>query len=503
MGNLLLIKIISENSSNDYVNYDFKIISIDNSGHLKNSINFSENKGTNTLMTLLNKVKTIGDKDKKSQLLLFILSNEDLIQGEFLLDFWNNKFKKIVKKGEIPIFKQKSHLMNYLTNLKENFEIMEIIIDNIHEILSNDIICFGTICIDDVNKLIVLRNNGFSFIEETGNFEYINEMISIHESRISDLIFENKLYMVSNTFTKNLSYIKQKVFNYIMLNNQQKEYDSFYIILSLLRLTMSESLYKMTDLSYISKYFSRHDATINQFIEDNFSDSINNITNLEFLNEFIYSSIINNFLIEVNIEKIINHFIEYLNSINNLDINDYYEKSSEFIKYNNKYCEVITKLIKEKVKCMYNVSKDLLMLIFWFKKFSKINLITNPNTALFNLISFKNIYEKFIVRTQNLFIDCFSAYIICFTNISKFPYIEKIQFVDIKTINFDMTFADYVLFKNINLYGKKLFEEIGKNKIINHLISQLWASFRILDNPKIDMKIINVLFIDLVIMFNF
>ena len=119
---------------------------------------------------------------------------------------------------------------------------------------------------------------------------------------------------------------------------------------------------------------------------------------------------------------------------------------------------------------MYNVSKDLLMLIFWFKKFSKINLITNPNTALFNLISFKNIYEKFIVRTQNLFIDCFSAYIICFTNISKFPYIEKIQFVDIKTINFDMTFADYVLFKNINLYGKKLFEEIGKNKIINHLI---------------------------------
>ena len=69
------------------------------------------------------------------------------------------------------------------------------------------------------------------------------------------------------------------------------------------------------------------------------------------------------------------------------------------------------------------------------------------------------------MRTQNLFIDCFSAYIICFTNISKFPYIEKIQFVDIKTINFDMTFADYVLFKNINLYGKKLFEEIGKNKI--------------------------------------
>ena len=458
---------------------------------------------TNTLMTLISQVKTILDKEKKSQLILSILSNDDLVQGEFFLDYWNNTFQKFLRNTDCHFFNQKSDLINFLTKVQDKAEILDKIIENIYEIMSNDVICFGAISTNELNSLIVLRENGFSYIRETGKFEYLNELISIHESKITDIIFEKNNYKISNTFIKNLNYIKQKVFNYIMLNLQQKEDNSFYIILSLLRLTMSESLIKMNDLNYISRYFSKPNANLNQFIEEHFSDScINtNITNLEFLNEFIYTSITNNMHIEKTIEKIILYYFDYMNTIYKNNINYQIEKSNEHIKYNNKYCEVISKLINEKIKSMYYVTRDLLMLICWFKKFSDINLITNPNTALFNEINFRRIYDKFYEKIIRLFIDCFSAFIICFTqiNITKFRGSETIHFVDKKSMNFDISISDFVLYKNLNQYGNKIFEDLSNNKIIDYLISYFWPSFKIIDVLKINSFILKTLFFEFVI----
>ncbi len=459
-------------------------------------------KDTNTMMNLLNQIKFLNDKDKKYQLILSVLSNEEFLQGEFLLDFWNNTFPKMIRTSILPKFNQKFDLLNYLSKLQEKSEILEKIVENIHEIISNEICCLGSISTGEINSLVILRNSGFSYIKETGKFEYLNELISIHESRISDIIYEKKyFYKISNTFTKNQNQMKQRIFNYIMLNKQQREDNSFFIILSLLRLTMSESLIKTSDLNYISKYFLNPNVTLRKFIEDHFSDSVtsNQITNVEFLNEFIFSSIINNIQIELVIDKLINHFIEYLSTVYHYNINYEIEKSNEIIRYNSKYCEVISKLIDEKVKSMYYVSRDLLMLICWLKKFSEINLITNQNTALYNLVNFRAIYDKYYEKVQSLFIDCFSSYIICYTkiNISKLRGNSYIHFADKKLMNFDISFSEFVLYRKIDIFGSKIFEDFSKN-IIDYLISYFWSSFKILDRPKMNTDILNTLFFEFV-----
>jgi len=459
-------------------------------------------KDTNTMMNLLNQIKFLNDKDKKYQLILSVLSNEEFLQGEFLLDFWNNTFPKMIRTSILPKFNQKLDLLNYLSKLQEKSEILEKIVENIHEIISNEICCLGSISTGEINSLVILRNSGFSYIKETGKFEYLNELISIHESRISDIIYEKKyFYKISNTFTKNQNQMKQRIFNYIILNKQQREDNSFFIILSLLRLTMSESLIKTSDLNYISKYFLNPNVTLRKFIEDHFSDSVtsNQITNVEFLNEFIFSSIINNIQIELVIDKLINHFIEYLSTVYHYNINYEIEKSNEIIRYNSKYCEVISKLIDEKVKSMYYVSRDLLMLICWLKKFSEINLITNQNTALYNLVNFRAIYDKYYEKVQSLFIDCFSSYIICYTkiNISKLRGNSYIHFADKKLMNFDISFSEFVLYRKIDIFGSKIFEDFSKN-IIDYLISYFWSSFKILDRPKMNTDILNTLFFEFV-----
>ncbi len=453
-------------------------------------------------MNLLNQIKFLNDKEKKYQLILSVLSNEEFLQGEFLLDFWNNTFPKMTRTSVLPKFNQKFDLLNYLSKLQDKSEILEKIVENIHEIISNEICCLGSISTGEINSLVILRNSGFSYIKETGKFEYLNELISIHESHISDIIYEKKyFYKISNTFTKNQNQMKQRIFNYIMLNKQQREDNSFYIILSLLRLTMSESLIKTSDLNYISKYFLNPNVTLRKFIEEHFSDSVtsNQITNVEFLNEFIFSSIINNIHIELVIDKLINHFIEYLSTVYHYNINYEIEKSSEIIRYNSKYCEVISKLIDEKVKSMFYVSRDLLMLICWLKKFSEINLITNENTALFNLVSFRGIYDKYYEKVQSLFIDCFSSYIICFTkiNISKLRGNSYIHFADKKLMNFDISFSEFVLYRKIDIFGSKIFEDFSKN-IIDYLISYFWSSFKILERPKMNTDILNTLFFEFV-----
>lgn len=488
-------------------NYDFKIISINKSGKFKNLINFSEMKITNTMMNLLTQIKFFNDKERKNQLILSILSNEDFLQSEFLLDFWNNSFPKMIKNTILPKFIQKQDLLAYLSKLQEKSEILEKIVENIHEIMSNEICCLGSIFTGEINSLVILRNNGFSYIKETGKFEYLNELISIHESRISDIIYEKKyFYKISNTFTKNQNQMKQRIFNYIMLNKQQREDNSFYIILSLLRLTMSESIVKTSDYNYIFKYFSSTNASLKKFIEEHFSDSVtsNQVSNVEFLNDFIYSSIINNIHIELIIEKLINYFIEYLGTVFQYNINYEIEKSNEIVRYNSKYCEVISKLIDEKVKSMYNLSRDLLMLICWLKKFSDINLITNPNTALFNLVSFRKIYDKYYEKIQCLFIDCFSAYLICFTqiNISKLRGNSNIHFAEKKLMNFDISFSEFVLYRKIDIFGIKIFEDFSKN-IIDYLISYFWSSFKILDRPKLNTDMLNTLFFEFVYYFLF
>ena len=82
------------------------------------------------------------------------------------------------------------------------------------------------------------------------------------------------------------------------------------------------------------------------------------------------------------------------------------------------------------------------MLIFCDKKFKEINLITNPNSVLFNIIGFKKNLGKISCENSKFIYWLFLSILICYTNFKKFRQIDKFQFGNIKTINYDMTFAD-------------------------------------------------------------
>ena len=396
------------------------------------------------------------------------LLNDKYFLTENIINFVNEKFNTEFKNKNL-CFK---YLENKYLSINNNNEMGSIINDIIlpliqNEFYMNNIISLGSFRNNDLNSVTFIRQKELSFINVVDSFEKMNDYIKEYEYQIRKLNSNEKLikeYIHSNLINKNND-------NNLNINKSVP----LLLIFALNRIYLTEINLKAKNEKYLENIFINKNLEQfkNEIIKENLSCQMNPYNNLEFIHELIneiYS--IYKDIIEENIYNIFNMYInEYENKENdndfkklvmdlqNISIND----KINTININNKYCEIITKIILSRVDALYNVAND----VFCFKQW--LNLYEDLINVEIPLNINENNIDNFYIKNLILFIFCNHL-----TNYNT----ENISRINIEAGNNNnndllndkiVTWLEKFVFNKFSQLGYDILSE-QKNKFINYVI---------------------------------
>jgi len=398
---------------------------------------------------------------EQNKIIFSCLLNEKYFLIENIIDFVNEKFQKEFKNKNLCY---KFLEDKYLT--EENQEdvpsvINEIILPLIQkELYMNNILSLGSFKNNDLESVTFIRQKELSFINVADSFEKINDYIKEYEYQIRKLNSdENK--------------IKEYIHSNLSSGNKNCP---LLLIFALNRIYLTEINLKIKSEKYLKNLLNKKDLEQfkNDIIKENLSCQMNPYNNLEFINELINEIYISyKDLIEEKIKNIFTLYMQEFEDIENQEqfkkmINDLQNiKNSQkvnTININNKYCEIITKIILSRVNSLYNIAND----IFCFKQW--LNLYEDIINIEIPLNIDENVIDKFYIQNLILFIFCNHL-----TNFNS----ENVARIDIDNNdgknNNDIlsdkiiTWIEKFVFNKFSQLGYDILNE-QKNKFINYAI---------------------------------
>ena len=481
--------IIQRKSLELYENkYEFKIMNIDNHyeynlnevdtlfinyNHNITTIEYNEKKLL-YLIDLTHQIdKNLSLTNSQRNLIYFgIIENENYFNKQMLIDFINKIFSKsFINKGQILNFIYEKYLieddMNNDNNKKLLFEdIIKPLIDD--QLNNNRIISIGNFKGNDSENIIILRQKGISFMKLVDLFEKLDEIIKYYENEIRKIL--NK----SNSNNFDLGNIEDKISNYLnseicMENN---EFNSLLCILSLIRVYLSETNLLLLNENNLIEFFNENNIfdLINNEIGENLENQYNISNNIEFFHQLIHDIYFNHKDdINKNIIKILNEFQRYFvfEENDNIEI-DYDENNGNNTNIN--FCELISKLIKNKILSLYNISRDLISFLKWKEKNLKdFNEIEEEEDDNYNLnIQITNNANNFFIRSLTLYLLSNHSTFFEMGNVSEnFVNIYKNNYKDL-----EITYIQFIIYEKFSQYaGNNLME--NKNRLIQFIIKNI------------------------------
>ena len=404
---------------------------------------------------------------QQNKIIFSCLLSEKYFLTENIINFVNEKFNLN--------FKNKNLCFKYLDDKylnKNNNEIKSIINDIIlplvqNELYMNNIISLGSFKNNDLDSVTFIRQKELSFINVVDSFEKINEIIKEYEYQIRKLNSNEKLIK---------EYIHSNLINKSQENLDINKSIPFYLICALIRIYLTEMNLKIKNEKYLENIFIN--KNLEQFksdiIKQNLSCQMNPYNNLEFIHELINEiySIYNN-IIEENIKNILNMFINEFQNIKNEDnfrqmlqdlqnVNNNLEQIN-IINVNNKYCEIITKIILSRISALYNIAND----IFCFKQWLSLYGDFINNEVPLNID--ENIIDNFYIK--NLILTIFCNHLTTFNteNVSRIN-IEAGNDKNNDLLNDKIiTWLEKFVFNKLSQLGYDILNQ-QKNKFINYSI---------------------------------
>ena len=370
-------------------NLFFLLSVINQLGYNKNGINnITKNNELN---------ENINNTFEQNNIIFSSLLGEKYFLTENILDFVNTKFHKDFKNKNLCFkFLGEKYLPN--NNQEEIPSIInEIILPLIQkELYMNTILSLGSFKNNDLESVTFIRQKELSFINVTDSFENINDYIKEYEFQMRKLNSdENK--------------IKEYIHSILSLGNKNSP---LLLIFALNRIYLTEINLKIKNEKYLENIFNKKDLEQfkNDIIKQNLSCQMNPFNNLEFMNELINEIYISyKDSIEENVENI---FIKYTQEFENIEnqvnfqkmINELqnikHSQKINTININNKYCEIITKIILSRIDSLYNISNDIFCFKQWLNLYEDIINIEVP------LNIHENEIDKFYIKNLILYILC-------------------------------------------------------------------------------------------------
>ena len=397
---------------------------------------------------------------EQNKIIFSCLQSEKYFLTENLIEFINTKFHKEIKNKNLCYkFLEEKYITN--NNQDELGSIInEIILPLIQkELYMNQIISLGSFKNNDLDSVTFIRQKELSFINVVDSFEKINDYIKEYEYQIRKLNSdENK--------------IKEFVHSNLSSGNKNCP---LLLIFALNRIYLTEINLKIKNEKFLTNVFNKKDLEQfkNDIIKENLSCQMNPFNNLEFINELINEIYISyKDTIEENIKNI---FIMYTQEFENIENQENFQKMLEklqnirntqkvnTININNKYCEIITKIILSRIDSLYNISNDIFCFKQWLNLYEDIIGIDTPLNIKENDI------DIFYIRNLILYILC--------------NHLTSFGSEDVARINIDndggknndalndkiVTWIEKFVFNKLSQLGYDILTE-QKNKFINFAI---------------------------------
>ena len=432
---------------------------------------------------------------EQNKIIFSCLFGEKYFLTENIVDFVNSKFKTNFKNKNL-CFKFLEE--KYLTNNEQN-EVTSIINEVIlpliqKELYMNNIVSLGTFKNNDLESVTFIRQKELSFINATNSFEAINDYIKEHEYQIRKLNSEENL-------------IKEYIHSNLASGNKNSP---LFLIFALNRIYLTEINLQIKNEKFLKNILSKKD--FEQFktdiIQQNLSCQMNPFNNLEFINELIneiycsYKDIIGE-----NIKKL---FIKYTQEFENIEEQENFKKmlndlqnvrnsqKINTININNKYCEIITKIILSRVNSLYNISNDIFCFYQWLNLYKDIINIDVPLD--FN----ENDIDKFFIHNLILFIFCNHLTSFNTENVARINIDNNEGKNDDILSDKIITWIEKFVFNKFSQLGYDILNE-QKNKFINYAICLILKDLSVNDinNSNIIKELVDNKDYDLLNIFNF
>ena len=397
---------------------------------------------------------------EQNKIIFSCLLSEKYFLIENIIDFVNSKFKKEFKNKNLCFkFLEEKYLT--IDNQEEVISIInEIILPLIQkELYMNNIISLGSFKNNDLDSVTFIRQKELSFINVTGSFERINDYIKEFEYQIRKLNSDENL-------------VKEYIHSNLASGNKNSP---LFLIFALNRIYLTEINLKIKDEKFWKSVLIKKDLEQfkNDIIKQNLSSQMNPFNNLEFINEIIneiycsYKDIIE--------EDIKNIFSKYMQEFENIENDDNFKKmlnnlqnirnsnKINTININNKYCEIITKIILSRINSLYNISNDIFCFNQWLNLYQDIINLDAPINIDENDI------DKFFIRNLILFLFC--------NHLTTFNS-ENVARIDIDNDGGNendilsdkiVTWIEKFVFNKFSQLGYDILNE-QKNKFINYAI---------------------------------
>ena len=397
---------------------------------------------------------------EQNKIIFSCLQGEKYFLTENLIDFINTKFHKEFKMKNLcyKFLEEK-----YITN--DNQEEIPSIINEIilpliqNELYMNQIISLGSFKNNDLDSVTFIRQKELSFINVVDSFEKINDYIKEYEYQIRKL---------NSDETK----IKEYIHSNLSSGNKNSP---LLLIFALNRIYLTEINLKIKNEKFLANVFAKKDLEQfkNDIIKENLSCQMNPFNNLEFINELINEIYISyKDAIEENIKNI---FTMYAQEFQNIENQENFKKMLDdlqsirntqkinTININNKYCEIITKIILSRIDSLYNISNDIFCFKQWLNLYEDIISLDSP------LNISENDIDLFYIHNLILYILC--------------NHFTTFNSEDVARINIDneggknndalsdkiVTWIEKFVFNKLSQLGYDILTE-QKNKFINYTI---------------------------------
>ena len=397
---------------------------------------------------------------EQNKIIFTCLQNEKYFLTENLIDFINIKFHQGFKNKNLCFkFLEEKYLTN---NSQEEIGsiINEIILPLIQkELYMNQIISLGCFKNNDLDSVTFIRQRELSFINVVDSFEKINDYIKEYEYQI-------------RKFNSDENMIKEFIHSNLSSGNKNSP---MLLIFALNRIYLTEINLKIKNEKFLKNVFAQKNLEQfkNDIIKQNLSCQMNPFNNLEFINELINEIYISyKDIIEENIKNLFTMYTQEFENIQNqenfkkmLDDLQNIRNSQKVntININNKYCEIITKIILSRIDSLYNISNDIFCFKQWLNLYEDIISLDTP----FDIN--ENDIDKFYINNLILYILC---------NHLTFFNSEDVARINIDNVggkNNDIlndkivTWIEKFVFNKFSQLGYDILTE-QKNKFINYAI---------------------------------
>ena len=412
---------------------------------------------------------------EQNRIIFSCLCNEKYFLIENIIDYVNTKFhKEFTNKNLCLKFLEEKYLNNNNHEEEVSSIINEIILPLIQqELYMNNIVSLGSFKNNDIDSVTFIRQKELSFINVINSLEKINEYIKEYEYNIRKL-------------NSNEDSIKEYIHSNLASGNKMSP---LLLLFALNRIYLTEINLQIKNEKFLKDILIKKDFEQfkNDIIKQNLTCQMNPFNNLEFINELIneiYCSYRDS--IEENINKIFTMYAQEYEDIENQEnfkkmVNDLQNirnsQKINTININNKYCEIITKIILSRVNSLYNISNDIFCFNQWIDLYKDIINIEKP------LNIDENSIDKFYIKNLILFIFCNHLTTYNTDNVARI----NIDINDSKDKNIlndkIVTWIEKFVFNKFSQLGYDILNE-QKNKFINYAICLILKDLFINDINK-------------------